>query len=83
MVYLHTKNTNLDILWLALGWEMLVYFVVICYIGMHSSVFVYFVVIWFIFHRFGIHILWSFGTFSIVLVYCAKKNLTTLMQTQQ
>jgi hypothetical protein len=67
MVYLHTKNTNLDMLWLAVGWEMLVYFVVI----------------WYIFHRFGMHILWSFGTFSIVLVFCAKKNLATLMQTQQ
>jgi hypothetical protein len=26
MVYLHTKNSNLGILWKALEWKMLVYF---------------------------------------------------------
>jgi hypothetical protein len=45
---------------------------------------VYFVIIWNILRSFGIFhghlvMLWWFGMFSFVLVYCAKKNLATLV----
>jgi hypothetical protein len=66
MVYFLTKN--LDKFWRALEWKLLVYFMGI----------------WNIFYEHRRHlmtskyILFSFGIFSTVLVYCLKKNLATL-----
>jgi hypothetical protein len=40
---------------------------------------VYFMAIRKIFRLFGTYILWPFGIFSTVLVYCSEKNLATLL----
>jgi hypothetical protein len=66
-VYLQTKNPDLGKFWRALAWKRLVY---------SKGV-------WNKLRPFGIFyghlvILWQFGTFSTVLVYCVEKNLATL-----
>jgi hypothetical protein len=69
-----TKKSNLGKFWRVLQWKMLVYFMSILSTLRPWKIFcghlVYFVAIW--------YILWSFGVFFPVLVYCTKKNLATL-----
>jgi hypothetical protein len=67
MVCFQTKNPNLGKFWRVFECKMMVYFMVI----------------WNILRSFGIFyghlaMLWYFGIFSLVLVYCDKKNLATL-----
>jgi hypothetical protein len=46
---------------------------VMLHVGLFHGHLVYFTAIW--------YILWLFGIFSPVLVYCTKKNLATLLMT--
>jgi hypothetical protein len=64
IVCFQTKNPNLGKFWSALEWKMLVHVMVI------SMVF------WYIIWPFGNVVV--IGIFSLVLVYCVKKNLATL-----
>jgi hypothetical protein len=69
MVYFQTKNTNLGKFWKVLQWKMLVYFMAILVflrptVVFHGHLYA-FVDIWYIFPN---------------LVFCAKKNLATLVK---
>jgi hypothetical protein len=64
MVSFQTKNPNLGKFWRSLDWKMLIYFMAMWNIYRHLG---YFTGIW--------DILWPFGTFFSVLVYCVNKNL--------
>jgi hypothetical protein len=62
------KNPNLGMFWRALEWKMLLYILVISNILVPSGIFnLHFV------------ILLSFGILIPALVFCAKKNLATLV----
>jgi hypothetical protein len=50
-------------------------------VGIFYGRVVHFTVFWYILWAFGIGILWQFGMFLPVLVFCSKKNLATLLQT--
>jgi hypothetical protein len=68
MVYFQTKNPDLGTFWRILQKKRLVYSMAV----------------WNILGSFGkfcghLVILWQFGIFPRVLVYCAKKNLTILI----
>jgi hypothetical protein len=56
----------------ALEWKMMVYFMVICNSLQAFGIFYGHLVM-----------LWQFGIFSPVLVYCVKKNLATLLWTRR
>jgi hypothetical protein len=62
MVCFQTKFPNLGKFWRALQLKMLVYFMEIWSISRSS----------------GTYILWTFGIFFPILVFCTKKNLATL-----
>jgi hypothetical protein len=61
------QNPNLDKFWRVLQWKILVYFITIWSILRQLEIFT---AIW--------YILWPFGAFLSVLVFCNKKNLATL-----
>jgi hypothetical protein len=69
MVNFRTKNPNLGRFWRVLEWKMLVYFMPIW----NKSITAFFIC------YAHLVILWSFGLFFPVLVYCVKKNLATLV----
>jgi hypothetical protein len=70
MVCFQTKNPNLGKLFGALAME---------YLGTFYDHLVYFKAIANILWPFW-HILWPFGIFLPILVFCTKKNLATLIQ---
>jgi hypothetical protein len=65
--FFQTKNPNLGKFSRDLQWKWLVYFMAI---GPFYDHLVYFAAIW--------YILWLFGIFFHVLVFCPKKNLATV-----
>jgi hypothetical protein len=94
MVYFETKIPNLGKFGKFLQYKMLLHFMAIRYIlrpfGIFYGHLVYFIAIWYILLTFGIfccHLVYRFN-FSLVyfppiLVYCTRKNLSTLKQTMQ
>jgi hypothetical protein len=69
MVYFQTKKSQLGKFWRALQWKMFVYFTGI---GVLYGILIYLMDI--------LNVLWQFGIFPRVLVYCTKKNLATLLR---
>jgi hypothetical protein len=69
MVCFQTKNPNLGTFWRVLQWKILAYFMIIW-----SILRQYFRAIW--------YILWFFGIFFPILVFCTKENLATTEKSQ-